>query len=531
MKKTLLIGLFAAAAMTATAADDYCTHSGTVSGTGRSITKVTVTDGNNTLDIPGAGAAANRPVYVDHSADKIFTTEPGAEIEVSRTGTGEWMHSYLYIDLNNDKEFTVNFDTDAWQALEGNELIFFDRLSPKAFSDSGAEDPWKSYDGSSQNGGRGVLYEALPVAWKMTVPANMPAGDYRVRFKVDWNDVNPCGSSRSGNAINANQGTIIDFTLRIEISEPRTVTVASANETLGSVEIVGQEGNSVNTTEPVTVKATPANDDTYFVNWTNSEGEEVSTEAEFTYRGGETTLTANFEVRYTISWTDAEPATLRLTKADGSSLQNGDMAVEGEELTFTLEMPRTFMPASIAVNYAPVLEQYLENNSYTFTLNQATTILYTVRAVPCTVEYVVDGNGTLELYDENGYDIDNDTFVADATPLANNTDMDADSELYIKILPMEGEDLEALVINGVPAEDEDIFETADGVKYGWAWVDGPTSISAKFTTRTSSIESIAAENAPAEIFNLQGVRVAADTLTPGFYIVRRGTKAETVIVK
>lgn len=39
------------------------------------------------------------------------------------------------------------------------------------------------------------------------------------------------------------------------------------------------------------------------------------------------------------------------------------------------------------------------------------------------------------------------------------------------------------------------------------------------------------ENVPVEYFNIQGVRVNADELVPGLYIVRQGSKTSKIIVK
>jgi hypothetical protein len=50
----------------------------------------------------------------------------------------------------------------------------------------------------------------------------------------------------------------------------------------------------------------------------------------------------------------------------------------------------------------------------------------------------------------------------------------------------------------------------------------------------SGIAEISADvdaNAPVEYFNIQGVKVAADNLTPGLYITRQGSKATKVLVK
>ncbi|MCM1292805.1 MAG: chitobiase/beta-hexosaminidase C-terminal domain-containing protein [Bacteroides sp.] len=49
----------------------------------------------------------------------------------------------------------------------------------------------------------------------------------------------------------------------------------------------------------------------------------------------------------------------------------------------------------------------------------------------------------------------------------------------------------------------------------------------------AGIEEVAVDNsdAPVEYFNLQGIRVAADNLTPGIYIRRQGTEATKILVK
>lgn len=49
---------------------------------------------------------------------------------------------------------------------------------------------------------------------------------------------------------------------------------------------------------------------------------------------------------------------------------------------------------------------------------------------------------------------------------------------------------------------------------------------------STGVNGIEAENeAPAEIYNLQGIRVAADDLTPGVYVVRQGDKTRKVVIR
>ena len=52
------------------------------------------------------------------------------------------------------------------------------------------------------------------------------------------------------------------------------------------------------------------------------------------------------------------------------------------------------------------------------------------------------------------------------------------------------------------------------------------------TSAIGGIESDAIdENAPVEYYNIQGMKVNADNLTPGFYIVRQGKKVSKIFVK
>ena len=49
---------------------------------------------------------------------------------------------------------------------------------------------------------------------------------------------------------------------------------------------------------------------------------------------------------------------------------------------------------------------------------------------------------------------------------------------------------------------------------------------------TTGIDSIEADNnVPAEYYNLQGAKIAADSLTPGIYVKRQGNKATKIYVK
>ena len=97
-------------------------------------------------------------------------------------------------------------------------------------------------------------------------------------------------------SVKLSDGTSIQFyaTLKDNITEARTVSVATENAAHGSVAIEGKEGTSVSSTDYLTLVATPAAGYD-FLNWTNAAGEVVSTDASFTYYGAAAeTFTAHF---------------------------------------------------------------------------------------------------------------------------------------------------------------------------------------------------------------------------------------------
>lgn len=117
--------------------------------------------------------------------------------------------------------------------------------------------------------------EALTV----TVPENAVTGDVHARLVLS-------------------DGTSFVFALRQmdRITEPRTVSVLTADDTQGTVAIVGTTGNSVTNTDPVTLTATPVSGYD-FLKWTDADGNTVSTKASYVYYGKDgATFTAHFIV-------------------------------------------------------------------------------------------------------------------------------------------------------------------------------------------------------------------------------------------
>ena len=142
--------------------------------------------------------------YEDLTADK-FTVEAGSEVTPSIGYVGEWMHGYVYIDLDNNKQFSFNAD-GADQT--GTEVV--------------------SYSYYKDQNSKGEAVESncnvnpMPAFTAPTTP-----GTYRIRFKVDWDNIDAGGSVATGNSILNNGGGIYDATL--EVVEPVTDGISTIN--------------------------------------------------------------------------------------------------------------------------------------------------------------------------------------------------------------------------------------------------------------------------------------------------------------
>ncbi len=167
--------------------------------------------------ITGFDTSNTHAVYNDCTS-QTFRAEAGSTISLKPTSTGtvEWCHGYVYIDYNNDGEFTPNIDTATGLTSAGSELVAYSYYGANDSNDlKGFDSAGNRYEGSnSANRSGSILTEGrIP---SFTLPENLEAGNYRMRFKLDWNSIDPCGNNASDNLISANGGYIIDFTLQIE---------------------------------------------------------------------------------------------------------------------------------------------------------------------------------------------------------------------------------------------------------------------------------------------------------------------------
>ena len=154
----------------------------------------------------------SKAAYEDHTADEPFTVEAGSELTASFDYTGEWMHSFVYIDFDNDGDFS--YKEGQWDQT-GTDLVAFSFYS----LDSNPKNDASGYNsvGDELTGDARNTYAAP----SFKAPAK--AGEYRIRFKIDWNCILPGGSS----SILSDGGGVWDATLKVV--EPVTDGISTIN--------------------------------------------------------------------------------------------------------------------------------------------------------------------------------------------------------------------------------------------------------------------------------------------------------------
>ena len=149
-----------------------------------------------------------------------FTVEAGSEVTPSIGYVGEWMHGYVYIDLNNDKQFSFNAD-GADQT--GTEVVSYSY--------------YKDQNSKGETVASSCNVNPMPAFTAPTEP-----GTYRIRFKVDWDNIDAGGSVLSGNHILNNGGGIYDATLEVVAPVVDGISTINAEVANGEAQLFTVDG-------------------------------------------------------------------------------------------------------------------------------------------------------------------------------------------------------------------------------------------------------------------------------------------------
>lgn len=194
MKKLLSILGFAFAI--AVYADDYPVNAGKdaehthASRALNSIVLQSASDGTQTLAV---SQNVSKRLYTD-LLTSAFSASPGDVLTPSFGWSGTWMNGYVYIDFGNDGSFDAAVDSDGRPA-EGSDVVSYSHYNGR--------------NSAGESAGNGNVLNPP----SFTLPASLPVGVYRMRYKVDWDDLDAGGNTSSDNNITRNGGAIVDTRL------------------------------------------------------------------------------------------------------------------------------------------------------------------------------------------------------------------------------------------------------------------------------------------------------------------------------
>lgn len=203
----------------------------------RSLNSVGLTSGG----VSYTSAANTGMVYTDNTTSNVFSAKAGAQVQPTFQYAGNWMSAYVYVDWNNNGKFEYDINDNGTPA-EGSEIVSY-----SAFQVNGT---WYKSDGTTTANGN-TIGGGVP---SFTVPEGTPAGLYRMRYKVDWNNIDPAG----GSTIISDGGGYVDLMLDVHGDK---VSV-SASQLNGDIVLASDEsalqGYVTDYAQPLTVKDIPA---------------------------------------------------------------------------------------------------------------------------------------------------------------------------------------------------------------------------------------------------------------------------------
>lgn len=217
----------------------------TLSRTDRYTNTVSLTSPSAGSQIINVNQSATKLLYSPLLA-KTFYAKAGETVTPAVGFNTNWMHAYVYVDYNNNGQFNYDLNENGTSAT-GSELVAYTYYNGK------------NSKGVTTSNNPGMTLPAF------TIPADTKPGIYRMRYKVDWDNVDPGGNGDAGNQISSNGGAIIDVRLCIHGDEVTVARGTGANGKDGlNGDIAKEDGTAISKETvaygtPYTVVCVPEN--------------------------------------------------------------------------------------------------------------------------------------------------------------------------------------------------------------------------------------------------------------------------------
>ena len=148
--------------------------------------------------------------------DDCLRAKIGETVTAGFDWSGTWMCGYAYIDFGKDGNYDVDYDDNGVNAMK-------DLMTYSMYKN-------KDSKGATVSGEPSINPPSF------TIPSDVKPGIYRMRYKVDWDCVDPGGNTLSGNDIKKNGGVIVDTRINVH-GETAHVTVKGTDEKKGTLSL------------------------------------------------------------------------------------------------------------------------------------------------------------------------------------------------------------------------------------------------------------------------------------------------------
>lgn len=214
----------------------------------RYVKAITLQPNGATKQSISVGSVSPQLIYRDVT-DHAFTAKAGQTVtpSIDYQGGG-WMNGFVYLDKGDDGQFDASFDESTHKATKGCDLVSYYYLE-MVENQSGYK-----YDGTALSGNdRNNL--STPA---FTLPSDLQPGFYRMRYKVDWGNLDPAGRNTTTNSIKSNGGFIVDTRLNVH-TDKVNLSAASRNGFITLEDGTELVSYQTDFGKAVKIKATPAN--------------------------------------------------------------------------------------------------------------------------------------------------------------------------------------------------------------------------------------------------------------------------------
>lgn len=214
----------------------------------RYVKAITLQPKGATKQSISVGSVSPQLIYRDVT-DHAFTAKAGQTVtpSIDYQGGG-WMNGFVYLDKGDDGQFNASFDESTHKATKGCDLVSYYYLE-MVEDKSGYK-----YDGTalSDNDRNNLSTPAF------ILPSDLQPGFYRMRYKVDWGNLDPAGRNTTTNSIKSNGGFIVDTRLNVH-TDKVSLSAASRNGFITLEDGTELVSYQTDFGKAVKIKATPAN--------------------------------------------------------------------------------------------------------------------------------------------------------------------------------------------------------------------------------------------------------------------------------